>query len=85
MKAESEILTQESNEAAKRALRVAEQTRQIGADTLSKLDSMFFFFFFFFFFVFILFFFFFDTLLKFVSVFDISSSLFFKSLLSLSF
>lgn len=39
MKAESEMLAQESNEAAKRALRVAEQTRQIGADTLAKLDS----------------------------------------------
>ena len=40
MKAESEMLAQESNAAAKRALRVAEQTRQVGADTLAKLDSM---------------------------------------------
>jgi len=39
MKVESEILAQESNDAAKRALRVAEQTRQIGAETLAKLDS----------------------------------------------
>eukprot|EP00009_Paramoeba_aestuarina_P005564 CAMPEP_0201516828 /NCGR_PEP_ID=MMETSP0161_2-20130828/8074_1 /ASSEMBLY_ACC=CAM_ASM_000251 /TAXON_ID=180227 /ORGANISM="Neoparamoeba aestuarina, Strain SoJaBio B1-5/56/2" /LENGTH=442 /DNA_ID=CAMNT_0047914113 /DNA_START=52 /DNA_END=1380 /DNA_ORIENTATION=+ len=39
MKAESELLAAESNEAAKRALRVAEQTKAIGADTLGKLDS----------------------------------------------
>ena len=38
MKAESEMLAEESNSAAKRALRVAEQTRQIGAETLGKLD-----------------------------------------------
>ena len=39
MNAEAEILAQESNAAAKRALAVAEQTRLIGADTLQRLDA----------------------------------------------